>query len=158
MSSIEIRKTNDYELIKKICTHPRSWEWLADDYSPKREEWEPVEDEKIIYLAAYAGLTPIGIFALIPDNTICWKCHICMLPMAYGPLAHEATLAMFDWTWQNTHCLRLVAYISEQNRTTIKFARSVGMEEYGLNPRSWMKRGVLHGQILLGISRPAEAT
>ena len=155
---VEIEKTNDCALIKRIFTHPGAWEWMRDDFSPPREEWEPIESESVIYLAAKHDSKVFGLFALVPDNAICWKVHVCMLPAGYGALSREAFLELFRWVWQYTRCLRLVGYVAESNRKALKLALDVGMQQYGTNPDSWLKDGKLQAQVLLGISKPCEAT
>jgi len=154
---VTFERTADYALIKSIITHPEIYPLVADDFSPRPEFWEPIQNDEIWYVLAKED-KPLGLFALIPDNKICWKAHPCLLPETRGKMSREITKQFVQWLWQNTPCRRLIAEIPEFNRVVIKYAVDCGMTQFGVNEKSLLKGGILHDQVMLGISRPKELT
>lgn len=152
---ITLERTYDPVLIKSIFGHRRVFARMHDDFSPTREEWEPIVHEATIgYMVAYEDDDPVGMFMVSAHNPVLFEIHEAFLPSAWGDLAREATLKMREWIWQNTPCQRIIGNIVESNRLALKFALDAGMTIYGVNPRSFMKCGKLRDQIMVGISRP----
>ncbi len=150
---LHFERTFDYELIKKIATHPRVYPNASDDFSPSPEDWEPIRHEQIWYVLARDGEELLGMFALIPENMICWNIHVCLLPNSWGPKAKEAGEQIIHWIFENTPCLRLVADVPEYNTLVLNLAMRSGMQKYGINEKSHKKGGILHNQIQMGISK-----
>ena len=148
-------RTTDYGLVKKIATHPEVYPFITDDYSAAPSEYRPFESDSIWYVLAKDGEEILGMWTFIPENAICWQVHTCLLPTAGGSRAKKAAKEMAEWIWKNTTCLRLVTNVPAYNRKASIFSRWAGMSEFGRNPKSYMKTGILHDQILLGISRPS---
>lgn len=146
-------RSRDWELIKRIVTHPKVYPFISDDFSASRDQWEPIKDESIWYVVVRDGEEALGLWAFIPENAICWKVHTCLLPAAWGAKARKAAEELAPWLWANTPCLRVITDVPEDNRLAFHFALVVGMKEFGVNPKSYMKHGRLHDQIMLGISR-----
>jgi len=146
-------RTKDYELVRQIVTHPDIYPFVSDDYSPAPNDYKPFESDSIWYVLAKDGDELLGMWSFVPDNAICWQVHTCLLPTAGGKRAKRAAKEMAEWIWQNTTCLRLVTNVPDYNRQASIFARWAGMVEFGRNPKSYMKTGILHDQILLGISK-----
>jgi RimJ/RimL family protein N-acetyltransferase len=151
---LTFERTKDYALVKEIATHPAIYPFISDDYSPSPNDFKPFEDDAIWYVLVKDGDELLGMWMFAPENAICWQVHTCLLPNAYGKRAKQAALEMANWIWTNTTCLRLITSVPEYNRQASIFARWAGMEEYGRNPESYMKTGILHDQILLGMSNP----
>jgi RimJ/RimL family protein N-acetyltransferase len=57
--------------------------------------------------------------------------------------------------FENTTAQRIVGAIPAYNRLAVQVVKRAGMEQYGLNPGSFMKHGKLEDQILYGISKEA---
>jgi len=133
--------------------HPKLYDPGADDFAPARDRWTPREDESIWYVLACNDGELLGLFALAPQNAICWEIHTRLLPASWGAIAAAAARAVIPWIWENTPCRRLVTVCPEYNRLAIRFARRAGLEQYGINPDSWQKDGRLFAQVLLGISK-----
>jgi len=146
-------RTTDYELIKKIVSHPKVYPYVSDDHSPAPQDWKPIENDVVWYVLVKDGGEILGMWIFIPETQVCWKVHTCLLPNAYGERARKAAKLMAQWIWENTTCLRIVTDVPKYNRLAYHFARAAGMQEFGLNPRSYMKSGILHDQILLGMSK-----
>lgn len=153
---MNFENSKDWALIKSIVTDPRVYRLICDDFSPLPEYWEPIKHVQVSYVLAKENEEIFGLFALIPDNTICWKAHPCLLPKAFGDKSREITSAFLDWLWKNTPCMRLIAEVPMFNSIVLKYARDCGMEQFGINPASVMKGGKLHDQALFGISKPKE--
>lgn len=151
--TIRLERTTDVELIKRVVTDPAVYPHASDDYSPSPAAWEPLVDDCIWYVKASDGDELLGLWMFHPENAICWKVHTCLLPNAYGARAKVAAKMMAEWLWDHTPCQRLVTDVPAFNRLAFHFARRAGMEQFGVNPKSFMKNGQLHDQILLGMSR-----
>lgn len=151
-------RTYDWTLVKSIATFPKIWSSISDDFSPQPEDWQPEEDERVWYVIAKSdGGSVLGMFIFYPENPICWRSHVCMLPESWGSQAHSACREVFEWLWEKTSCLRIIGTIPEWNRQALAFAVRCGMEKFGINTKSMQKGGKLFDQILLGISKPETA-
>lgn len=153
---IKFERTSDYDLVKRIVTHPRVYPHVTDDFSLEASQWEPARHEGIYYLLVKEDGELLGLFTVIPLNGICWEIHTTLLPQAWGPRAGEAARAVQRWLWEQTRCERLVTNVPEYNRLALRFARQAGLQQFGVNPASYRKDGKLYDQIMLGVSRPAE--
>lgn len=156
LTGITFERTSDWDLVKKIATHPKIWPTISDDFSPPRDKWQPVETSEIWYVLVRGKGVPIGFFMFAPETAVCWHSHICILPIAWGDVAHLACRLVFYWLWERTECRRIIGSIPVSNPLAIKFAVQCGMERYGVNPKSFMRRGQLEDQILVGINRPED--
>lgn len=150
-------RSTDYGLIKGIITHPAIWNHASDDFSPTANEWEPHKSALIWYVLVKDGEDLLGLFMLVPENTICWKVHTCLLPIARGSKAKQAAEQGIHWVWANTPCLRLITDVPKYNRQASLFSRWAGMAEFGVNPKSYKKNGELQDVMMLGISKPEAA-
>lgn len=144
--------TDDLALVRQIITHPRIWPHITDDGCGKPEDFTPQVHDSIKYVIVENG-TLQGMFMFAKQNSATWEVHTCMLPGSWGETAKQAAAGVREWIWQNTDCQRIVTTIPVYNRLAVKFAKQSGMSEYGRNPKSFLKDGVLHDQILMGVSR-----
>lgn len=180
---ILLERSTDWPLIQQIVTHPKVYPQVSDDYSPRPEEWEPVQSGDLWYVlvrdltsvpspyrsgsaAAQIRGGPgsplhkdrgeiLGLWMLHPHLRSCWEIHTCLLPNAYGSRARQAVQALIPWGWEHLpECVRVITQVPQYNRIALLFAIQAGMEQYGINPKSYLKGGKLHDMILLGISRP----
>lgn len=153
--SIQISRTVDMPLVRSIMTHPRIYAHLADDGSLPPSAFRPAEHPSVIYLLV-VDESPLGVFMLVPHNTVCYEVHTCMLPRAWGERAEVAARAGTEWMFEHTSCRRIITNVPTCNRLAERFARKCGMAEFGRNPKSFLKGGALYDQILLGISKEDE--
>lgn len=151
--TFSFERSTDWELIKSIATHRRVYPHISDDFSPKAEDWNPVQDERVWYVIVREDEEVLGMFALFPQSKICWEVHTCMLPKAYGEKGRAATKEAIKWLFEVSACLRIVTQVPHYNVIALRYAIDAGMKEYGYNPSSYMKDGVLQGITLLGISK-----
>lgn len=148
-------RSHDWERVKQIATHPKVWPHIGDDFAPEPEQWEPNKDENAWYVFAKDGDEVLGLIIFWPENAICWRAHICMLPESYGEKSHAVGRGIVHWIWQNTPCRRIVANVPEYNRLALAFAVSSGLEFFGRNEKAHLKDGRLHALLQLGVSKPA---
>lgn len=105
------------------------------------------------YLLAKRDVDILGLFAVSPENGICYKVHTCLLPHSYGEKATIAAKELIQWVFSNLQCERLITEVPEFNKLALKFAERSGMTRFGYNPKSYLKDGRLQGMTLLGISK-----
>jgi RimJ/RimL family protein N-acetyltransferase len=150
-----ISRTYDYALVKRILTEPKVWAALGDEAKPARADFAPTESEKFIYLVAWEGTEPLGMFLLIPRNSVHAETHFAMLPSVWGR-STDIGKAFLEWIWRNTSFERLTGNILERNRLAIAYAKGIGCQPFAVNPNSVRRGGKLLNEVLVGISRPAE--
>lgn len=159
---IRFERSFDYELIRKVMTHPQIYPHISDDASPPAAEYRPIESDAIWYVSA-TYITPscedhLGFWVFHPHNSICWEVHTVLLPIAWGATGQEAARKLPAWMWENTSCRRIITTIPTTNRLALHFAIKAGMKLYGVNEASYLKNGVLCDQFCLGISYPRVLT
>lgn len=170
----------DMQVIADTICHPRIYPHVSDDLAPPRESFVPCEHPSLYYLGAWDDSSPksglsglsglsgnppnspsgeyLGLWMFAPQNSICWEVHTCLLPSAWGKRAAEATLGAVNHIWTNTPCCRIITTVPTYNTLATRLAEKAGMTRYGVNPRSFLKNGLLSDQILLGISKPEQNT
>lgn len=153
---ITFARSQDYDLIRRILTHPRIWPYISDDGSPPVEQYQPVQHSAVWYVIVRDvrddGEDLLGLWVFTPENYVCWEVHTALLPAAWGPKGQLAARMLPAWIWENTHCRRIVTNVPSTNRLALHFAYKAGMKIFGVNRSSFMKNGVLCDQICLGIS------
>jgi RimJ/RimL family protein N-acetyltransferase len=154
---IEFERSTDYELIRQVMTHRRVWGKIRDDYSPNIENFRPIEHEAMWYVTCRKDGDLMGLFLFVPLNAILVEVHTCLLPVAYGAVARECGRGVAEWLWRNSIVHRIITSVPESNPLALEFAKDCGMKAFGRNPKSILKGGKLQDQIMLGLSRPAEA-
>lgn len=139
-----------------LC-HPRVYPHSSDDFSPPPEEIsQHIDCEKQLYVGCEFGGVFLGCFLFAPHNHILYEVHTMLLPAAWGPTALLCARAAQEWLWRETPARRLVTSVPGDNVLALRFAQKCGFVEYGLNPRSIQKGGILLDQHLLGTDRPAQ--
>src|SRR5215472_9928828 len=88
--ALTFERSEDWQTIKEIATHPRIYPFISDDFSPPREQWEPIQSEQIWYVVIRDNGDLLGMFALAHVNHICWQVHTCLLPHSWGTLSKRA--------------------------------------------------------------------
>lgn len=148
-----IERTRDWELIRRIVTDKSIYPKISDDKSPCVDCWKPDQSEAMHYLLATRGIDILGLFAVAPENGVCYKVHTCLLPHSYGEKATVAAKELISWVFTNLDCWRLITEVPDYNKLALRFAERAGMTQFGYNPASYLKDGKLYGMTLLGISK-----
>lgn len=149
---IVARPIHDIELIAETMLNPRVWPSISDDSSPAPDLFRPVVGESIVYLGMFEADAFRGLFMLHPHNFVCWEVHTCLLPSAWGRASLFAAECI-EWVFRETDCQRLITNIPKGNILARRLALSVGMREFGINQKSFLKNGVTIDQFMLGISK-----
>lgn len=144
-----ISRCFDIPLIREAMTHPKVYQHISDDGCPK--EFEPVLTDALIFLAVNDPEF-LGVFLFHPQNFVTYEVHTALLPEAWGKSV-EYGKAAIEWMFANTPCKRVVTNVPKYNRLAKRLSEQVGMKEYGMNPKSFQKNGVLHDQIMFGLSK-----
>jgi len=151
---LTVERSFDYDkVIRWIVNDPKVYPHISDDNSPRREDWRAVQSEDIWYIVVRLKGVKAGVFTFIPQNSICYEVHTCLLPIIYGERAIEAGRMARMWMFDFSPCRRIITNVPEYNRLALHYAMHCGMKEFGVNPKSYLKHGVLHDQIMLGISK-----
>jgi len=150
---VMINRSFDYDLIRKIITNPKIYPMSSDDKSPPPNQYRPPENELIYYLIPEDSGKPLGVFVCVPQNVICYEIHTCLLPEAWGGLAKQAAEHLISWMFERTDCKKLITNVPAYNRLALRFAKAAGLVEFGVNSKSYLKNGLLHDQIMLGIEK-----
>ena len=150
-------RSRDWKLIKAVVTHPKVYDHVSDDFSPSQDDWQPIENDAMWYVLSKDGEEVLGLWAFHPINGICYEVHTCLLPSSWGERAHTAVKELVPWVWENMPCKRVVTQVPKYNRIAFYFAKHAGLQEFGVNAKSFLKRGKLHDVIWLGISKPEAA-
>jgi RimJ/RimL family protein N-acetyltransferase len=150
---VTYERTEDLELVRSIMTHPRVYPHITDDGSPAAAEFQPVNHPAIWYVLARDGDELLGLYMFIPQGAACWEVHTCLLPASWGARAAAAAAGAAAWLFERTTCRRIVTSVPSYNRLALRYAERAGMQQFGVNPRSFLKDGKLHDQVLLGLSK-----
>ena len=154
---IAFERTRNYDIVRRVMTHPQIWPHISDDGSPSHQDYRPPEGEHIWYVLAWDnGEELLGLWMFHPQNAICWEVHTCLLPNAWGERAYTAARALPEWIWRHTPCRRIVTNVPSSNRLALRFALRAGMTIFGCNKASYLKHGRLCDQLCLGLSKPEE--
>lgn len=139
-------------------TNPRIWPFLTDDYSPSAEDFQPNPSESIWYVLAKDGDAVLGVLPFVMLSRVVFEFHAALTPECWWTLgaAKAAALGAIAWIWANAPtCQRIVGYVPLlKHRTKLRFPPKLGMTQYGVNLKSFMKAGVLVDQVEFGVSRP----
>ena len=152
-SALRFKRVYDLELVRAVLSHPRIFPHIGDDYAGPRESFTPNSDYRIWWVEANNDGELLGLFMFLPRSTVLWEMHVSLLPGAWGPPGLRAGRQVIPWVWENTTCRRLIGEVPRSNTLAIRWAEACGFTRFGVNPRAFMKRGVLEDLVLLGISR-----
>lgn len=147
---ITFARTTDYQLVRRILTHPKVYPWLTDDFAPPPEQFQPLTLDCIWYVTVYDDNQLLGLWMLTPQTGVCCEVHTALLKA--GERGREAAKLMARWIWANTPFRRIITNVPSYNRLALRFAEAAGMKRFGLNAQSFQKHGALYDQILLGLS------
>lgn len=147
---MQIERTSDAELIRGVITHPAIWPHVSDDFIKDSEYYPTIEG--LIWLKVFDE-NLLGIYMVQRHNFISYEIHTCMLPLAWGDKAKQASKLVLDWIFSNTDCLKLTTHVPENNPLALRYAKKAGLKEEGNNRKSIMKNGLLLDQAQLGITK-----
>jgi hypothetical protein len=154
LSAISFQRTTDYSLIRLILTDPDLYSRMGDDFTPPAHQFVVNPHPAICWVLVYDRLRLLGMFGFFPENEICRAAHVALFRGIHPRVTHQAGEEIVEWLWRNTSCERLIASVPLSNPAAVRFGlRAMGLVRYGVNPRSFLKNGILQSQILMGRSR-----
>lgn len=145
---MQIERTFDQEFIIRCVTEPSHWRASVDDGVCNPDLYFPPMHDSIFWLK----VGEYGVFMLHPHNLITYEVHTILLPHTRGK-AVDVAIEARNWFFTNTQCERIITNVPSFNQLALRLAKKSGMTEYGINPKSFKKGGVLYDQTLLGISK-----
>lgn len=149
-------RTKDYKAVRAILTDPELYPYMTDDFAPAAEEFRVNEHPGIWYVLVSEGSSLYGMFIFLPCNEIAWEVHVAFFRGTPVAITRAAGAEVMEWLWKNTPCRRLTASVPACNRAAVGYGlHAMGLVKYGVNEASFMKRGKLWDQVLLGASRVA---
>ena len=156
--SILVKPITDIEVIRQTITAPSVWKFAADDLSGDVEVFTPKREA--FYLGSWGtdedGCSRfLGMFMCSPVTGTVVDLHTCLLPAAWGEKAKECAHATREWIWQNTPYTKVTGAIPANNRLLLKFTHDIGMSQYGVCKRAWLKNGKTWDLILVEVNKEA---
>lgn len=151
---ISFKRTHNMKVVHAIITDPEIYPYSTDDGCPPPEEFHPINNLEALYMVISIGFRVAGLWIFTPSNHFAYEVHAAILPWARGRFAVQSAKEMCAWIWENTTCERIWTSTPAFNERALWLVRQAGMVEFGRNPRSFKKNGVLWDQVLSGISRP----
>jgi hypothetical protein len=155
-AALTFERTRDYELVRRIITHPKVYRWMVSDGAVPADEYQTVEDEAIIYLLCKEGKELQGLFMVIPLTSVCVQVHVCLLPWARNAKAVECYREGLHWLWLNTKFVKVIGFTPAYNFAALRCAEKAGLERVGVITRSLQKFGKLQDQVVYAIGKPEE--
>lgn len=139
------------ERAKKIITDESVYPTISDDGCPEASEF----DVTTFFGPFFLVLSPNEwtVFVLVPVNSFTYEVHTNILPEGRGKLAIEACDEALFWVFSETNILKLITHVPISNVPAYALARKAGFKREGVNEKSWLKNGVLHDQLVLGLSK-----
>ncbi len=112
-----IERTEDWELIRAIATHPRAWKWIAAD-GLRPEDYRPLIHPRVHYLT-----DGDGFFCWKPMSLVAYEAHI----VHTGPGAEAFAREACEWMLSRG-ALALLAIIPAYNFHAIRLAEMTGFK------------------------------
>lgn len=145
-----VTRTHDMELVASIMRNPAIWPHIHEDGVT---EPEPVDHDALYWMLATQDQTVVGAFLVHAMSSVCYQMHTMILPEYWGAVANSASRALLAWAFTETDCRKMITNVPAYNRVALRFAKLNGGQQEGVNRQSFMRNGVLHDQIVLGITK-----
>lgn len=147
-----IERTHDMALVKRLFIHPKVWPHISDD-GCDADSFEPVDHDAVIYLKLMDGDAVGGVLMMVPQNSVTYDLHTVILPEHRGAFTRKAGQAMLAWMFSHTNARKINTKVPEPNKPALRAALDVGFEIEGVDRKSFLKDGVLHDQVMLGVCK-----
>ena len=150
--------TCDPVIITQIMTHPKVVGNMTHGSVEDIKNFQPPMQPYILKLLVYDGAELLGLLYFVAHSTVCWEQHTCLLPNAWGARSNRVFKSLQTYVWSSlANIQRVILVIPESNKSALACAKRNGLIQFGYNPKSLIRDGVLMGQYFFGISRPEGA-
>ena len=158
MSDVVCRRATkeDVDYIMALLNEPDNWRYLADDNSPMptRDNVATAIDAPQMYLLIpESDGYPMGLFFLMPQNSITYDLHSVIQKEFRGEPAITACRAMGAFMFGQTPCQKIVTSSPANNVRAKYLAHKCGMVLEGVNRMSYLKDGALQDQYVFGVCK-----
>ena len=147
---MKLERTRDMGLVGSIMRDPAIWPHVHDDGVPA--DWRPIDHDGFHWMLVDDG-EPAGVFLAHQTNSFCYEMHTCMLPRIWGDVAAKAAQMLAAHVFYELGGEKLITLVPAYNRAALRFAKSGGMQQEGINRASYRRNGVMIDQIMLGITK-----
>ncbi len=148
---MNIERTKDKELIKKIMFTKGLWETASEDGITK-EEFDP-DVENDVWLVFFTSDKIIGCYLVEPKNSVMIEVHPNIIPKYRKKYTKETGIVFFKWVLSDKRIKKLISYIPVIYPNVRDFCLDFGLKHEGINRLSTIKNGELHDQWMMGITR-----
>jgi RimJ/RimL family protein N-acetyltransferase len=149
---ITLEASTDFAVINGVLAHEDIYSGASDDFAPVRADVDARGAGMVFVLIRCDGELA-GLFALQFHSTVMAEIHTCIFAKFRGSPATRAAAAIIYWVFSQTSCLKLITLVPAFNRAALFYARRAGLRQEGVITKSFLKGGVLHDQILLGLCK-----
>jgi RimJ/RimL family protein N-acetyltransferase len=154
--SIRRATIDDRDFIKDVYDMPGMIKYLTDDNCPDdmKDQIDMILNTPVIYaLISELNDTKTGLWLFFPWNYTTYELHVAILPEYRGQHSINSGIEAGMWMFGNTCCHKIVTTIPKPNYKAKYLAESVGMQQEGINRKSYMKNGILYDMYLYGICK-----
>lgn len=140
-------------------TQPEFWKVLSDDFSGDPEEFEPqpVDSPYVAYVTVHDGERFLGFVIVNKHSEVQVELHNALLPAVGWKTRVQVGREFILWLWAAGR-KRIIVKVLASNRYSLKYTEFIGMKQFGVNSRSFLKDGLLQDEVWFGISAPEGAS
>jgi len=145
---LTLARTHDKELVRSVVENADIMPMVWDGHGPP-----PIPmHESIYHLAARVDGELVGLITFIPINSVTWNPHVNMLIRGRG-IGTEVVKHGISWMFNNTECIKIVAFPPAYNRAMIRVFEKSGLLVEGRSPKSFKFNGTVFDRLLMGIGK-----
>ena len=146
-----IERTFDTELVRSIIGDKELFRRTGDE---SINWYDPENQDDNYYLSVIRDNDVIGIILFhVTISPFCYQGHVNYLPKYWGSGLAEYTKEAIQWMFDNTNCIKVVAYAPDYYPEVLKHAIKSGLKIQGYLTNSTMIDGKLDSQTILGVEK-----
>lgn len=129
------------------------WDYLRDDTTMSPEDFHAFLDDDARWYVSWEDGDIVGVYYAHRINTATWEVHTHVRPKFWGSgkgLSHSR--AGLDAIIADTRALKIIATIPASAGPVLQVAESLGFEREGRRKESFLRDGILHDEIIFGLS------
>ena len=142
----------DIPRLNALFGHESIWPFIKDESAPESLRYRVGE----LYLSTPGTLVlspiPESAFVYKLRNGITFEVHANVLKDSRED-ALSAALSSVRWMFENTGCLKIVAYVATCFPNVCGFTKKCGFDEEGKMKKSVLRDGTLYDQIIYGLTK-----